>query len=220
MSVALTWPNAGNTLAVTGDFTPILSAYVALDYQESQLIRGDIQSVAPIWQKNLLSLQANSTIVISKDATGAYVAQQLNGFTAEVDDVADSTEEDSTPLWKSLDEGVIRFIKVSFNALAQLRLPTISFSTAVLQRYPHLRRAEALRHRTLPQAHRGQAHRKGLRNQAGNQGNIVAILLPREYCSLLHAPSSLKDWTSASRFTCRTRLAATRPRRRSSVPAR
>ncbi|KAI0712718.1 hypothetical protein C8T65DRAFT_739293 [Cerioporus squamosus] len=83
MSVALTWPNVGNTLAVTGDFTPILSAYVALDYQESQLIRGDIQSVAPIWQSNLLSLQANTTIVVSKDATGAYVAKQLNFAEAE-----------------------------------------------------------------------------------------------------------------------------------------
>ncbi|KAI0712719.1 hypothetical protein C8T65DRAFT_646710 [Cerioporus squamosus] len=114
MSVALTWPNVGNTLAVTGDFTPILSAYVALDYQKSQLIRGDIQSVAPIWQANLLSLQANTTIVVSKDATGAYVAKQLNF--AEADSELTAAEGDPTPLWQSIDENIVRFVKRSYSA--------------------------------------------------------------------------------------------------------
>ncbi|RPD63484.1 hypothetical protein L227DRAFT_561598 [Lentinus tigrinus ALCF2SS1-6] len=87
INLALTWPNVGNTLAVTGDFTPVLSAYIALDYQETQMVRGDIQSVDPIWKVNLLSLKPSTTIVISKDPTGAYIAKQLNSMEAEAEDV-------------------------------------------------------------------------------------------------------------------------------------
>ncbi|RPD63485.1 hypothetical protein L227DRAFT_572635 [Lentinus tigrinus ALCF2SS1-6] len=117
INLALTWPNVGNTLAVTGDFTPVLSAYIALDYQETQMIRGDIQSVDPIWKVNLLSLKPSTTIVISKDPTGAYIAKQLDGMQVDAESLAAPTEVDSTPLWKSIDEDIVRFVKRSYSAI-------------------------------------------------------------------------------------------------------
>ncbi|KAI0748742.1 hypothetical protein C8Q80DRAFT_1271100 [Daedaleopsis nitida] len=76
---AVMCPQVGAGVAVTAGFTPVLSAYVALDYQETQIVRGDIQSVAPIWSKNLLSLSATTTIAIIKDAMGGYEARQVTG---------------------------------------------------------------------------------------------------------------------------------------------
>ncbi|KAI0743060.1 hypothetical protein C8Q80DRAFT_951291 [Daedaleopsis nitida] len=89
---AIMYPQVGAGLAVTAEFTPVLSAYVALDYQETQMIRADIQSVAPIWTKNLLSLGASTTIVITKNAMGGYEAQQIGANVGEVDDGVDGTE--------------------------------------------------------------------------------------------------------------------------------
>ncbi|RPD63482.1 hypothetical protein L227DRAFT_572628 [Lentinus tigrinus ALCF2SS1-6] len=77
MHVALTWLNVGAGMAVAGNFTPVLSAYLTLDFQENQLITSDIMGVAPVWQMNLLELQQDTTIIISKDQNGHYIASQL-----------------------------------------------------------------------------------------------------------------------------------------------
>ncbi|KAI0777270.1 hypothetical protein BD413DRAFT_676463 [Trametes elegans] len=75
MSPILTWDEVGNGLTVTGEFTPVLRAYVALKYQASDIIRGEIRSHTPIWEKNLLSLAPDTVIHISKDPMGGYVAR-------------------------------------------------------------------------------------------------------------------------------------------------
>ncbi|KAI0674467.1 hypothetical protein C8Q78DRAFT_989392 [Trametes maxima] len=79
MNPVLTWTDVGNGLAVTGEFTPVLRAYVALKYQASEILRGEVQGVKPIWEANLLSLGPHTTIIVSKDATGAFVGKKLGG---------------------------------------------------------------------------------------------------------------------------------------------
>ncbi|TFK85752.1 hypothetical protein K466DRAFT_587848 [Polyporus arcularius HHB13444] len=77
VNVALTWPNVGNTQTVAGKFTPVLSAYVALRYKQSQIIEGELQQETPIWKKDLLGLQGDTTIVVSKKGDGSFVATEI-----------------------------------------------------------------------------------------------------------------------------------------------
>lgn len=83
-------------LSVTGECTPIMKAYIALDYKETQLIKSEIQS-AVLWEQNLLSLGAITTVVISKNAMGGYEAHTLG---ANIGNDAD------IPLLKSVDAGL------------------------------------------------------------------------------------------------------------------
>ena len=61
-----------NTNAIEAEFTPILSAYVTSQYQQSQIINGEI--ISPVlWTQNLALLPNKITdLTLSKDGTGQY----------------------------------------------------------------------------------------------------------------------------------------------------
>ncbi|KAG8736741.1 hypothetical protein FRC10_008983 [Ceratobasidium sp. 414] len=46
------WDNVGSGSNVTVEFTPILKAYVTEDYEESEYLRGEVETGA-IWARNL-----------------------------------------------------------------------------------------------------------------------------------------------------------------------
>ncbi|KAI0371219.1 hypothetical protein BV20DRAFT_1051639 [Pilatotrama ljubarskyi] len=75
MNPVLTWRNVGQGLAVTGEFTPVLRAYLTLNYQESEILKGEVKTLKPIWQENLASLGPKTSIHIIKDASGAFSAK-------------------------------------------------------------------------------------------------------------------------------------------------
>ena len=77
----------------------MLSAYIALDYRESEMLRAEIQAVKPIWSMNLLALGPNTTIVVKKTPQGGFVAEQLMGNFVDDDVDADAYN----PMFKGID---------------------------------------------------------------------------------------------------------------------
>ncbi|KAF9220773.1 hypothetical protein BS17DRAFT_769099 [Gyrodon lividus] len=85
MSIGFTKPNSGqeptsvlyfksigNGALVNAQFTPVLRAYVTEQYQETQIIRAEVDSSC-IWEKDLAALGMNTTWVVKRDkATGNY----------------------------------------------------------------------------------------------------------------------------------------------------
>jgi hypothetical protein len=63
----------------TAQFTPVLQAYITSDYQETQILRGAIQSPL-VWSQDLALLPAETTnYVLSRDAAGVYhMTEQVN----------------------------------------------------------------------------------------------------------------------------------------------
>ena len=57
-----------NGTSVTGDFAPVLRAYVGLNYQENQLLGQEIQNVQPIWEADVLSLEPQTTVLIKRSS--------------------------------------------------------------------------------------------------------------------------------------------------------
>ncbi|KAI0743058.1 hypothetical protein C8Q80DRAFT_1192287 [Daedaleopsis nitida] len=128
MNTAIMYDHVGAGMSVTGEFTPVLKAYIALDYKETQIIKAEIQSGA-IWEKNLLSLGASTTIVISKNAMGGYEAQTLGANVGNDKDI---------PLWKSIDSGLFstgqRLYEVTLAFKAKTRDDVVPIMLPILSR--------------------------------------------------------------------------------------
>ena len=94
-------------MSVSVDFTPILSAYVACNYKENEVLRSEISSKQPIWQGNLLELGNDVTLVIKKGSTGEYQANLVNGNFADEDDEDTEANAEAVPqeiaTWEGID---------------------------------------------------------------------------------------------------------------------
>ncbi|KAG0708326.1 hypothetical protein DFH29DRAFT_477001 [Suillus ampliporus] len=73
---ALCFKEVGDSSNVTAEFTPILRAYITSDYQETEILRGAIDTPA-IWEHDLASLSESTTLNLHRDpATGQYTITQ------------------------------------------------------------------------------------------------------------------------------------------------
>ncbi|KAG9052199.1 hypothetical protein FS842_010339 [Serendipita sp. 407] len=71
-SQVLYFSNIGQGSSVTTQFTPVLSAYVTSQYQQTQILRGAVQT-DEIWKQDLSPLKETTTLIFSRDnATGQY----------------------------------------------------------------------------------------------------------------------------------------------------
>ncbi|KAG1843579.1 hypothetical protein DFJ58DRAFT_804207 [Suillus subalutaceus] len=62
----------GDDSNVTAQFTPTLRAYVTSDYQETEILRGEIQTPM-LWEMDLAKLSETTTLNLTRDAnTGHY----------------------------------------------------------------------------------------------------------------------------------------------------
>lgn len=71
-STVLVFKEVGHTLSVQAEFTPRLSAYVTSNYQETEVIRGEISSPV-IWEENLAQLGQTTHWEIKRLPSGQYV---------------------------------------------------------------------------------------------------------------------------------------------------
>lgn len=76
-----------DTNSVKANFTPILSAYVALDYQQNSILEAEVESETPIWSQNLIGLKPVTTWNITKSASGRFVVTEASNFAA-IDDAS------------------------------------------------------------------------------------------------------------------------------------
>lgn len=60
-----------NTSRVQTQFTPTLAAYVVSDYQENQVLRGEIEN-GPLWSQNLTNLATETNWTLTKNSDGSY----------------------------------------------------------------------------------------------------------------------------------------------------
>ncbi|KAG1757722.1 hypothetical protein EDB19DRAFT_59526 [Suillus lakei] len=68
----LIFEGVGDISNVTAQFTPVLRAYVTSGYQETQILRGEIQSPV-LWDQDLAALPETTTWNLTRDAaTGRY----------------------------------------------------------------------------------------------------------------------------------------------------
>ncbi|KAF9222751.1 hypothetical protein BS17DRAFT_809357 [Gyrodon lividus] len=68
----LYFKSVGNGAFVKAQFTPVLHAYITEQYQETQIIRGEVD-VSSIWEEDLAGLEPSTTWVLTHDkATGKY----------------------------------------------------------------------------------------------------------------------------------------------------
>ncbi|KAG9041234.1 hypothetical protein FS842_002632 [Serendipita sp. 407] len=68
----LYFDNIGQGSNVTTQFTPVLSAYVTSQYQQTQILRGAIQT-AEIWKEDLSPLKETTTLIFARNkVTGQY----------------------------------------------------------------------------------------------------------------------------------------------------
>ncbi|KAG8833562.1 hypothetical protein FRC17_010444 [Serendipita sp. 399] len=71
-SSVLYFDKIGTGSNVTTQFTPVLTAYVTSQYQQTQILKGAIQTPA-IWKQDLAELSESTTLIFSRDkATGRY----------------------------------------------------------------------------------------------------------------------------------------------------
>ncbi|KAF9220779.1 hypothetical protein BS17DRAFT_301487 [Gyrodon lividus] len=89
MSIGFTKPNSnqeptsvlyfksiGNGAFIKAQFTPVLRAYITEQYQETQIIRAEVDT-SSIWEKDLAGLDTNTTWVLTRDvASGSYKIKQ------------------------------------------------------------------------------------------------------------------------------------------------
>ncbi|KAG1799899.1 uncharacterized protein HD556DRAFT_1345730 [Suillus plorans] len=68
----LFFSDVGDGSRVTAKFTPVLRAYITSDYEETSILRGQVDTPA-IWSQDLTGLAQNTTWNLSRDAnTGRY----------------------------------------------------------------------------------------------------------------------------------------------------
>ncbi|KAF9222752.1 hypothetical protein BS17DRAFT_179991 [Gyrodon lividus] len=68
----LYFKSIGSGAFIKAQFTPVLRAYVTEQYQETQIIRGEVD-VSSIWEKDLAGLDSSTTWILTHDkATGKY----------------------------------------------------------------------------------------------------------------------------------------------------
>ncbi|KAG1870503.1 hypothetical protein C8R48DRAFT_85395 [Suillus tomentosus] len=68
----LYFSDVGHGSRVTAKFTPVLQAYITSDYEETSILRGQVDTPA-IWSQDLTGLAQNTTWNLSHDAnTGRY----------------------------------------------------------------------------------------------------------------------------------------------------
>jgi len=68
----LYFSDVGEGSHVTAKFTPVLRAYITSDYEETSILRGQVDTPA-IWSQDLTGLAQNTTWNLSRDAnTGRY----------------------------------------------------------------------------------------------------------------------------------------------------
>ncbi|KAF9233335.1 hypothetical protein BU15DRAFT_80227 [Melanogaster broomeanus] len=68
----LYFKGVGHGAFVRAEFTPVLRAYVNAQYQETQIIRGEVDTEA-IWEQDLAELPPSTTWVLTRNkATGCY----------------------------------------------------------------------------------------------------------------------------------------------------
>jgi hypothetical protein len=66
------FPSSNNS-SVEVAFTPVLKIYITSDYQETEILRGDIQNQDPLWSQNIAGLDTSTTLTLTRDAaTGEY----------------------------------------------------------------------------------------------------------------------------------------------------
>jgi hypothetical protein len=64
--------NPSNEAFVKAQFTPVLRAYITEQYQETQIIKAEVD-VSSIWQADLVGLASTTTWILTHDkATGRY----------------------------------------------------------------------------------------------------------------------------------------------------
>jgi hypothetical protein len=69
----LVFKDVGNNSSVQVEFTPVLKIYISSDYQETEILRGNIQNEDPLWSQNIAGLGESTTLTLTKDAeTGEY----------------------------------------------------------------------------------------------------------------------------------------------------
>jgi hypothetical protein len=66
-----------DTNSVQAIFTPILSAYVTMEYKQTQIIRAEILSRV-LLTEDLAVLEDTTTFVLSMSPSGAFVLTQAN----------------------------------------------------------------------------------------------------------------------------------------------
>ncbi|KAG8736739.1 hypothetical protein FRC10_008981 [Ceratobasidium sp. 414] len=75
----LVWMGVGSKSNITAQFTPILTAYVTRDYQESQLLRGEVETDA-IWTQNINEIDdVTGWNFTEDDSSGSFVIEPANG---------------------------------------------------------------------------------------------------------------------------------------------
>ena len=92
-------------LTVGAEFTPILKMYVTMDYQETQLVKGDIESLTPIWQENMLALGPKTTLLLKRLQTGQYIVTS-DSITPKVQGEM-PYQSGGVPLFKDIDIGLL-----------------------------------------------------------------------------------------------------------------
>ena len=84
MNAAVVYKKVGQNMTVNAEFKPVLSAYIATDYRQSQIVDSEIITVDPVWSDNLLGLGSDTTIWIRKTAQGGYKADVVSGNMGDV----------------------------------------------------------------------------------------------------------------------------------------
>ena len=116
-------------------FKPILSAYIACNYRQSEVLRSEMRNVKPIWQGDLTALGSSATIIIQKNPTGEYVANMVDpGYFGNVansqelvaDDVVESVSVAETAT--VVNHAIVRLPRTSCATLAKLTFCRLSRS--------------------------------------------------------------------------------------------
>ena len=103
-------PWTRDTLNVTAKFEPVLKAYISLDYRQTEMLRAEIETIDPIWERNLLSLGQSTTIIIKRTPQGGFVASDgLRAGSAGFD-------SDAFPMFKDIDASLF-YSKVSLSRM-------------------------------------------------------------------------------------------------------
>ena len=92
-------------LTVGAEFIPMLKMYVTMDYQETQLVKGEIESLTPIWQENMLALGPNTTLLLKRLETGQYIVTS-DSITPKVQGEM-PYQSGGVPLFKDIDIGLL-----------------------------------------------------------------------------------------------------------------
>ncbi|KAI0370040.1 hypothetical protein BV20DRAFT_1052684 [Pilatotrama ljubarskyi] len=75
ISPILAWPSIAQGTSIETDFTPILRVYIAQDYQESEIIKADIQEARLIWEANVAHLGPKTRIHIVNNGDSGFAVR-------------------------------------------------------------------------------------------------------------------------------------------------